>query len=795
MNAGVLKDDPAGGTLDRLDQTASATQTASEAAVAGKGEAAGQEAQSRPSSAAPAGHARAPSNVGGASAIEPACEHSPRGADERISDAQHDMQQNCIPATLAEEAEGPEAHDADVGLGCRVPPTLQEEAFDPLQQQETAFEGVKTAAGLQDTAGDTVVMHSQPDEASSGVPEVTLPAELQDTLRELAPTIALQSQPEEASPDRDQGSGPADMHEAGCRPAQIAGAPGLGPADSPFGLWSTASGKPLQVSAAALQAAQARFGTDTGYALGAEGPGQPDAVHVAQHGSQAVHNSPEPNTPAEHSAAQHIVEATVTGSGPGQLPVMPSPVQQEFNAKLDSKAGPPQMAPSLPGLPTAAQADAPATAAASIWGTASGKPVHFSKERMRAAAAIFGEDFPGGPSPEPSDAAATVTWTSGSGKPLPGHDKQPWQLMNAQDQGRMAAAVSIEAESHSAVAAPAAAAGNPTSEPAALPEVGEKDKKRSCPGGTANEVEGTPTRGDAEAEAAMPWQTASGKRLRVSPEALAAAASKLHITSGPDHGEPSDQGGATAEAEQTPQRGNVGAEAAVPWQTASGKRLRVSPEALAAAASKLHLSSGPDHGHHEEHGLSFPGTCAAAEAEKTPPRGDEVAEAAVPWQTASGKRMRVSPEALAAAASRLHLASGPDHGQSSMNAPPAVLAGASKGSRAQAASPAQQAQEGLKAAAENSSAPDPATPLQQQPGGRAGQLSASTAGRKRSAQQPSGPGQSRARSGSTFKAPRKFMTPVSKFALQQACLIPSHAPDKSSLPDCDNSYNERASCL
>lgn len=130
-----------------------------------------------------------------------------------------------------------------------------------------------------------------------------------------------------------------------------------------------------------------------------------------------------------------------------------------------------------------------------------------------------------------------------------------------------------------------------------------------------------------------------------------------------------------------------------------------------------------------------------------------------------------------------------------MNAPPAVLAGASKGSRAQAASPAQQAQEGLKAAAENSSAPDPATPLQQQPGGRAGQLSASTAGRKRSAQQPSGPGQSRARSGSTFKAPRKFMTPVSNFALQQACLIPSHAPDKSSLPDCDNSYNERASCL
>ena len=657
--------------------------------------------QSRPSSTAP-GHAHSPGDIDGTSASEPARGHAPRGVEERIPDACHNAQPHCIPATLAEEAEGAEAHEGEIDLGRRAPPTLQEEDTDHLQHHEASFQGGEKAADMQDTERDSVVMHSQPDEASGGVPEATLPAELQDTLRELAPTLALQSQPEEARPDGEQSIAHADSREVPQLPARIAEALGFDPADSPFGLWSTASGKPLQVSAAALQAAQARFNADEGFALRLDG--QLDSELEAEHASQAVHDSPDPSEPAEHSAAQHADEATAPGSEPGQLRVMPSPMQQEHQSELDSRAGFQQLAPALSALTAAEQADAPTIAAASIWGTASGKPVHFSKERMRAAAAIFGEDFPVTLSPDPADAAATVTWTTGSDKSLLGHDKEPWQPGIAQVQDTLAAVMSIEAESHAAVVAPAAAAGHPSFEAAASPEVTERNRKRnrkrSNSGGTANEAEGTPARGGAEAEMAMPWQTASGKRLRVSLEALAAAASKLHLTSEPDH--------------------------------------------------------GPN------------------EAEETPARGDGGAETAVPWQTASGKQMRVSPEALAAAASRLHLTSGPENGQSSSSRPPPLLADASKGSTAQAASPAQQALQGLGAVAENSSAPDPSTPLQQQPGGRAGQLSASTAGRKRSAQLPSGPGQSRARSGSTFKAPRKFMTPVSKFALQQACLNPPH---------------------
>ena len=88
---------------------------------------------------------------------------------------------------------------------------------------------------------------------------------------------------------------------------------------------------------------------------------------------------------------------------------------------------------------------------------------------------------------------------------------------------------------------------------------------------------------------------------------------------------------------------------------------------------------------------------------------------------------------------------------------------------AESGSPAQQNMRSDTAVAENSTVMDPVTPMPQQPAGRDGQLSASTSGRRRSAQQSSGLGQSRGRTGSTFKAPRKFMTPVRKFALQQVC--------------------------
>ena len=611
------------------------------------------------------------------------------------------MHQNRIPVTLAEDAEAHEANTVEDEVDLAVPPTLHEEELQQGQRASVSPEG-SAQADLPETAKSTVMMQSQADEATIGSPEGTIPAHLQDTVRELAPSVTVQSQPEEAIPDRDQGSAHTDTREVGHRSARSAEPVSPHQPAMPSGLWSTASGKPLLVSAAALQAAQASFGAGTDFALEAHGHDQLNCEQPAELSGQAAHHSAEPAMPAEQRAVQHALVGDAAGRQPGELPVMPRPSQQELQAELDSRAVLPQLAPAPPVPPAAGQASAPVVAAASIWGTASGKPVQFSKERMRAAAAIFGDDFPIALTPDPPDAAASVTWTSGSGKPLQEPDKEPWQLAHAQGEGGLAAAVSLEADSHPTDVGAAARAGGPGSEPAAVLGVSERYDKNSCPGGAADEAEVTPYRGDAQAHAAMPWHTASGKRMRVSPEALAAAVSKFHPTSGLDHGQSSSRTG------------------------------------------------------------------AADEAEEVRPRGAGVAEAVVPWQTASGKRMRVSPEALAAAASRLHLTSGPAHGHISSKGPPTLQSGANMGRTAQAASPAEQDVQGHAAAADNGSALDPATPLPQTPAGRPGQLIASTAGRKRSAQAPSGPGPSRARSGSTFKAPRKFMTPVSKFALQQA---------------------------
>ena len=687
--------------LSRSGPDASATQTASAGATAGDEGAAAQEAQSRPCSATP-GHSHASGNASDPSVPQPARSHSPRGVDERVPEQGYGVHQDRIPVTLAEDTEAHEAGSAEEEANRAVPPTLQEEE---LQQGRGASGSpeVPAQADLQDTAKSTVMMQRQAEEAATGGPEETILADLQDTVRELAPSVTVHSQPEEVSLGRDTGSAHTDTLEVGHQPAESAAAVSPRQPINPIGLWSTASGRPLLVSAAALQAAQTCFGAGTDFALEAHGHDQLDCEQPAELSGQAAHDSAEPAVPAEQRAVQHALVAGAAGRQTGELPAMPRPSQQELQAELDSRAVVPELAPGPPVPPAAEQACAPTIAAASIWGTASGKPVHFSKERMRAAAAIFGDDFPVALTPDPPDAAATVTWTSGSGKPLQQPDKEPWQLAHAEREGGLAAAVSPETESDPAAVSAAARAGGHGLEPAAL--LGESDPydKSSCQGGAADEAKETPHRGNAEAQAAMPWQTASGKRMRVSPKALAAAASKLHLTSGLDHRQ------------------------------------------------------------------SFFGIGAADEVEETHPRGEGVAEAAVPWQTASGKRMRVSPEALAAAASRLHLTSGPDHEHPSSEAPPSLLSGANRGSTAQAASLAQQAVQGHAAAAETSSALDPATPLPQQPAGRTGQPSASTAGRKRSAQQPSGPGHSRARSGSTFKAPRKFMTPVSKFALQQAC--------------------------
>lgn len=620
--------------------------------------------------------------------------------EDRALEEHHDLDQNCIPATLAEEAEGPGAHESENMYGCRMPlPTLQEEEHQQAQEQQAPSGGAEGAGptDLQDIVADTIVIQSQPGEAEThGTGEAT-PADLQDTVTGLAPTVVMESQPEEPILDKEQSSGLVDPQEVeDHRPAQSGEAVGPGPNDNPFGLWSTASGKPIQVSAAALQAAQSVLCPMRDHALEVDG----DDRLGSEHTSQGLHDSAEPGAPAQHSAVQHARQATAAGQA-GQPPGMHTPTQQEPQAADNRGAGVAQLAPAPPIQPAARQADAPAFAAASIWGTASGKPVHFSEERMRAAAAIFGEDFPIALIPEPADAAATVTWTSGRAEPLHGHDKGPWQLGNAQGGARLDAGDSVEAGSCLAAADPTSAPGSSGTQPAAALGVRVRHDKSSCPEGAANGAEGTPSRADAEDQAAVPWQTASGKRLRVSPEALAAAASKLHLTAGPDHGQ-----------------------------------------------------------------SSF-GAGAVNRGEETLPRSDGVAEAAVPWHTALGKRMRVSPEALAAAASRLHLTSGLKQGHHSSQASPALQLAAGKGSMAETASPAQQAAQGHAAVPESSGAADPATPMQQQPADRACQLSASTAARKRSAQQPSSMGHSRGRSGGTFKAPRKFMTPVSKFALQQ----------------------------
>ena len=305
--------------------------------------------------------------------------------------------------------------------------------------------------------------------------------------------------------------------------------------------------------------------------------------------------------------------------------------------------------------PTAAQgAPAPVTEAAdvqgmaagsnpfSVWGMASGKPVTFSREQMQAAAALFGDDFPTGltqAAAEP-DAGATVTWSTGSGKAL------------------------------SALKSPQVCMSGAGADPSAAPH-----------------------------------------------------------------------------------------------SLASG------PAAPSEASAEVVKAAGPAfaEGHPRD---------VSKAADVTPARGGEEPAAALPWQTASGKRMRVSLEGMSAAQNMLGQMPALDHQLSltTVQLPGITDLKSSRGPQAGAISPATEVKQVGVALqnpiAEDAGGIDPATPMPQQPAGRAGQLSASSTGCKRraapGAQPASGlPGHSRPRTGSSFKAPRKFMTPVSKFALQQ----------------------------
>lgn len=369
-----------------------------------------------------------------------------------------------------------------------------------------------------------------------------------------------------------------------------------------------------------------------------------------------------------------------------------------------------------------AQGDGSSIHAPPVWGTASGKPVHFSRENMRAAAAMFGSEYPADP--------------------------------------------------------PLAQAGL-----SPAPEAGEAQK--SVP----------------RADAAPVWGTASGKHVHISREkmrtaaaifgdnfpgaatqaeagAFSDAAAPISCHTGPD--KPTEM----PEEDQAQAEEVTGA---IKQQGADSPQIR-SGSAAKDPAPAQHSSISAPVTPFEPAGVSLQGARSLirnrsedglATAESTPFRGHTESGAGSPWQTASGKRMKVSPEGLAAAATILHSTAQP--GAASRRPLPPALSGTkrSRTSEVQATDPAEQAAQHelpqqSAAMTESAAALDPTTPMQSRPAGMLCQLSSGrTAGRRRTAgprsAQPasSGPAHSKGRGASVFKAPRKFMTPVSKFALQQ----------------------------
>ena len=212
--------------------------------------------------------------------------------------------------------------------------------------------------------------------------------------------------------------------------------------------------------------------------------------------------------------------------------------------------------------PPEAQLQPPHGGALSLWGTASGKPLEISKDRMTAAAAMFGDEAPTAFTPppaaqlQPAHVIVPALWGTASGKPLEistdrmaaaaamfGNDLPialtplPPAAADAMATSRWA---SVPAESSEvckkgvAIAEDVIEAAEPHSVETMPPGSGPLQTLHGSHSKNAmTAAESTPVLSTAEAGAALPWQTASGKRMRVSPEGLAAAASLLHRTPEP----------------------------------------------------------------------------------------------------------------------------------------------------------------------------------------------------------------------------------------------------------------------
>ena len=584
-------------------------------------------------------------------------------ASPSLEHADADAQQRSIPATLAEALdENAQRGGVASDSGARMP----EEAVSPTEQ--------------------AILLRSH---------EVPAPPNLQATIEELCPTVAVEEDVHEGVRLTQQGSDPADSLQAeGLRNGAAATSAPVELAS----MWSTASGGPLQVSAEAMRAAQALLRTTPEMA-----PGK--AFHAPPPPAEALLPLPESGGPPLLSAASDLPPHTLG-------------VKMKAAAATCGN----DISPAWRPPPAAAEAQGQlfTGSAAPVWGTASGKPVRFSREKMAAAAGIFGDELPAALTPpsagqlQPPPGGAPSLWGTASGKPL--------EIST----DKMAAAAAIF--------------GNDV--PKAL-----TPKPHAPQHPNQNIITSL-------------WGTASGKPLEISTDRMAAAAAMfgndlpIALTPLPP---------AAADAMATIRWASVPAESS----EACKKGVAVAEDVIEAAEPHSVETVPPGSGPLQTlHGSRSKNAMTAAVS--TPVLSTAEAGAALLWQTALGKRMRVSSEGLAAAASLLHRTPEPLSADTPQTTAPFGVHGVQHG-QADVSGIAVIA-EPVHIAGEAASL-DPGTPMQLQPAASLGQLSTGTTGRKRSSllrpQQRPGPTHSKGKGGSCFKAPRKFETPVSKFALQQ----------------------------
>ena len=245
-------------------------------------------------------------------------------ASPSLEHADADAQQRSIPATLAEALdENKQKRGVASDSGARMP----EEAVSPTEQ--------------------AILLRSH---------EVPAPPTLQATVEELCPTLAVEEDVNEEVRLTQQGSDPADSPQAdGLRNGAAATSAPVELAS----MWSTASGGALKVSAEAMRTAQALLRTTPELA-----PGK--IFHAPPPPAEALLPLPESGGPPLLSAASDLpshtlgvkMKAAAATCGNDISPAWrPPPAAAEAQGQL------------LPG------------SAAPVWGTASGKPVHFSQEK------------------------------------------------------------------------------------------------------------------------------------------------------------------------------------------------------------------------------------------------------------------------------------------------------------------------------------------------------------------------------------------------------------------------------